>query len=118
MLTRAESITLSIELWTWVAQEDSRRKEDWPGWAKYPETKYHCFLCQYAYDLAKGINFDDFCKLCPYYIKHNKNCLRPWLKYYGNPTKETAQAMLNKIKAIPLDPPFCPICSKAWSQHT
>jgi len=44
-----EALDLTIELWEWIAESGSNRKEGWPGWAKLPYTfKHFCPLCQFV----------------------------------------------------------------------
>ena len=63
-LTKKKAIDLSIELWTWLAETGSPRKEDWPGWKRLgaESTLAHCFLCEYSSRREYSI-----CKFCPFH---------------------------------------------------
>jgi hypothetical protein len=53
-LTLHKALTLCMMLWTWLAENPTQWKEDWPGWVKYfpllPGLKMyaHCPICSYT----------------------------------------------------------------------
>jgi hypothetical protein len=68
-------LTLCWELWTWLAGDMGREKQDWPRWEELSSTypgitvpSAHCPCCYYAkhvYMCSKTELGDTFCSLCP-----------------------------------------------------
>jgi hypothetical protein len=107
-LTRAKSIELCIELWTWLA-ETGKGKEDWPEWEKYGDIEQNCWFCEYdtqrlSINLEDDIS-DDCCKRCPLGGEFNK-CLDMYYYqwYYSvgfiKDRKKYAKLFLEQIKAL------------------
>ena len=51
MIRESKPLTLSLhrEMWTWLADNPSKRKEDWPRWnAEVQVCKSYCFLCEFS----------------------------------------------------------------------
>ena len=47
-LTKAKTIEISIELWTWLAGDGRRVKHGWHKWKTYGVMVANCPLCEYA----------------------------------------------------------------------
>lgn len=61
-LTRKRAIDISIRLWTWMAEDGTREKGNWPGWKRIGPLDNECALCEYAFNAdIKGR-----CTACPY----------------------------------------------------
>ena len=71
-LTEKQAIDISIELWTWLAEDGSRIRWQWPGWIKYGSMSAGCSLCEYS---CRN------CNNCPYYSKIGW-CYKPGRPYY------------------------------------
>lgn len=60
------NLTAHKELWNWLAENPSNKKEDWPGWeenaGKYKKVDELCFACQYANDVDGKYGG---CRSCP-----------------------------------------------------
>ena len=37
-------------LWTWIAKNPEKAKEDWPGWEQFPNMEGECFACQWVHN--------------------------------------------------------------------
>jgi hypothetical protein len=103
-LTRAKSIELCTELWTWLA-ETGKEKEDWPEWEKYVYIEACCWFCEYdTYRQLKNKIYRRACSSCPLGGEHNKCCRM----YYGQwdiaqtprTRKKYAKLFLGQIKAL------------------
>ena len=101
-LTRKRALTLSIELWTWLA-ETGLQKYEWPGWAKFGPVGGDCFLCEYSGNIE--------CDRCPYNIHFHHNCFEEsaytdWERARNKRfRKQHAAKFLNELKQIPLSLP-------------
>ena len=99
MLTKKLALEITEELWTWLAEEDGRKKEDWPGWEKYGEMRLDCPLCEYA--LPRGECLEN----CPYHLKFGP-CVTPtggktlFDKWCKDPLKVHAQVFLEQIRSL------------------
>ena len=69
-LTRKKAISISIELWTWLAETGSEYKHEWPGWKKYGAMVLACPFCEYSRQRNKLALYDaglnTYCPSCPY----------------------------------------------------
>ncbi len=105
-ITREEAITISIELWTELAETggDGFAKDAWPGWAKYGGSMLaSCAMCQYDYDQ------DGDCGACPYHQKygacletdHGSTVLDKWANAETPRTrKKYARLGVEQLKAL------------------
>ena len=68
--------TAHIALWTWLANNPSKYKSDWPGWSYYPAQPNDCFACAEAKDRGAKLNSGstDCADLCPL----RKGCWDSW----------------------------------------
>jgi hypothetical protein len=64
-LTKRKALELTEELWRYMEETGSDRKSSWPGWKKYDDMEFPCFLCEY--DERDG--GDIACTHCPLYGK-------------------------------------------------
>jgi len=57
-ITREQALALHRALWDWLAQEDGRRKEEWPLWefngGWIPEMAESCPMCEYVNSVDGG----------------------------------------------------------------
>ncbi len=99
-ITREEAITISIELWTELAETggDWQEKVNWSGWERYGEMSSSCALCQYA----RGA-----CRECPYQqkygtcFKNDKMPLRRWeLAHLPATRRKYARLGVEQLKAL------------------
>lgn len=85
-LTRKKAIEISIELWSWLAENGNEDKHDWPDWEKYGEMRSACPLCE----LFRG---SLGCGKCPYYSSLG-DCTAynsPFVKWRDTHSKESAE---------------------------
>ncbi|MEE8471107.1 MAG: hypothetical protein V3S51_07240 [Dehalococcoidia bacterium] len=68
-LTRKKAISISIELWTWLAETGSEYKSLWSGWLEYGHMLAHCPLCEYG-RRREDKGGKTTCSYCPYRKKH------------------------------------------------
>lgn len=56
--------TAHKEMWTWLAENPEKEKDDWPGWesngGEYPFAAFWCFACQYALSKVKKDSEDSW----------------------------------------------------------
>lgn len=66
-MTFEEAKKYHVELWQWLSEKGSIRKNDWPGW--YYHSIYNilndCFACVYASKVAGSEDTDEVCACCP-----------------------------------------------------
>lgn len=66
-LSYRKSLQICKALWTWLAANPTKHKEDWPGWKKFERGhrsfQASCPCCEYMYQNAK--QGDETCNLCP-----------------------------------------------------
>lgn len=89
--------TSHTELWKWLAEDPSRRKDEWPYWQNILTARHyrHCFAC------AAAANNCDNCPLKwngPMCTSENAE----YLSWSIRPTRENALA----IADLPLNPNF------------
>ncbi len=98
-LTKKLALQITEELWTWLAEEDGRKKEDWPEWGKYREMDHDCALCEYT---GLESRFKEDCSGCPYREKfcHCQNELSPYNDWWATGKKIHAQAFLEQIRSL------------------
>lgn len=46
-LTKRETLTICLDLWTWLAKHPDKDKSDWPGWEKLRAFVNDCPCCEY-----------------------------------------------------------------------
>ncbi len=73
-LTKKEAIKRHRELWTWLAENPTKEKQDWPGWVRYDAALNDCFLCEYALKSRKNdSNRLNICDYCPVEFKETND---------------------------------------------
>ena len=68
-----EVLDKTIEMWEELAEDGSRRKQDWPGWDGILDAgpvRYHCLLC----DKYRENCSEEPCAKCPYYQTFGRKC--------------------------------------------
>ena len=109
-LTRKESIDLSKELWTWLA-ETGGRKEDWPEWERFGGLheirEYDAIECRAVVNLSflcEEVKLN--CYKCSYWLKFG-NCkisdkpFTNWFKAKTEPDKKKyAQMFLDRLNQL------------------
>jgi len=71
-LTRDEALSITLELWQWLAKTGETSKSSWPGWKEHnlKGCTSDCTLCEYK------IQYGQYCsEICPYPIHFGHNCL-------------------------------------------
>ena len=51
------------DLWTWIAEDPQRSKNDWPGFVEVDSVRNECPACEYARDKCE--EKDNLCSRCP-----------------------------------------------------
>lgn len=74
-MTIEECLTICAELWEWIAEDVSRKKETWPGWRKYGRMYENCPCCEFVRPISD-------CSQCP--------MLSVW--NIGEPSPDTGEA--------------------------
>jgi len=76
-LTKSTALQICEDMWSWLAVNPNRGKEEWPGWEAngggISEMPYDCSCCAYAvqpagrtkYGVEYGGIAEDECKRCP-----------------------------------------------------
>jgi hypothetical protein len=64
-LTKRLSLTITRELWAWLAETGSRHKGDWAGWEKYDKMASDCALCEYSERREDKEREFKECQFCP-----------------------------------------------------
>lgn len=63
-LTKKRAIELTLELWTWLYENPTKYKANWPGWTwsggQYKEVSCDCFCCEWVFTVTKK-----GCSSCP-----------------------------------------------------
>jgi hypothetical protein len=104
-LTRAKSIELCIELWTWLA-ETGKKKEDWPEWERYGIICCDCWFCEYDVQRRKANKKDErMCHRCTFGVGSNLTCFplgyNNWVEAHTIPgCKKYAKLFLKQIEAL------------------
>jgi hypothetical protein len=71
-LSRSKALSLTHKLWSWLAENPERQKEDWPGWQKLPNFENLCPLCEFVKSKPSTI-FSVDCDHCPLLSFWQKN---------------------------------------------
>ena len=71
--------TAHVQLWTWLADNPDRTKEDWPGWDYYKRQDNDCFACTVSralcHEAQSPREYFDVChRYCPLKWPRNKPC--------------------------------------------
>ncbi len=99
-LTKKKAIELSIEQWEWLA-ETGKYKSEWPGWEKYGNVFFGCFLCARHLE-EEGSD----CQTCPLYKEYGycsdgKSHFAAWDKAKTESTrKKYAKLFLEQLKGL------------------
>jgi len=120
-------IELHKQLWTWLSENPSRQKEDWPGWTYNDTTEAYlysntviknlCFCCQYTdldeekddIDEEKDDIDEDDCDRCPLkwpgdYCEDETSPFERWKKEHDMYFCDEGEVKdLVKIKALCLE---------------
>ncbi len=96
-LTRKKAISISIELWEWMAKYGSKDKSRWPGWETYGKMDMACALCEYVgYDACLPK-----CPLGPKFGGCESTAYEDWADADTKYDRKThAKAFLKQLKAI------------------
>ncbi len=96
-LTKKLALQITEELWTWLAEEDGRCKEDWLGWVKYGGMDRNCALCELYNESQTGR-----CPECPYSREfgHCQKGTKPYNEWRYDHKKVHAQAFLKQIRSL------------------
>jgi len=101
-LTKKKAISLSIELWEWLAESGNASKGRWSEWGKYGDVSCDCFLCEYTKQKEDGD-----CDNCPYTLKFDLCCVgkfKEFSKWDDAKTPETrkkyAKLFLTQLREL------------------
>lgn len=61
-LTKQKTLDICAELWDWLAEDSSRKKEAWPGWEEYGKFDCNCPCCEYDEQNFKPQRGNDQCE--------------------------------------------------------
>jgi hypothetical protein len=50
------------KMWTWLSENPTKRKEDWPDWEEIEPNQTHCFACE---SMNREIEPNNTCSNCP-----------------------------------------------------
>lgn len=111
--TKEEAIKYHRELWNWLADNPSSKKDNWPGWTEYNFREENgfvaiigdCFCCHYTDQFGSG------CNMCPLDFAANNSaigteeyCLSglygDWFTSKGNSRIELAKEIANLPERI------------------
>ena len=96
-LTLRQTYKLCSELWTWLGNNPTQEKIEWPEWNRFLINKGHiyirnlCFACEYDYQ--KG-NVSTQCLNCPLSELWGDDCVRG----YKSPYRRWTETKYIKIK--------------------
>jgi len=51
-LSKREALRICVQLWDWLAEDETRHKCAWPGWKKVGAMKLDCPLCEYSHQFS------------------------------------------------------------------
>ena len=52
--TKRKSLEICRDLWSWLADNPSKFKDEWPGWSVYGECMLECPCCEYVIKTLKN----------------------------------------------------------------
>lgn len=87
-LTKREALRICWELWTWLAKNSDKSKDDWPGWEKYGELNLDCPCCEHCMQEC------DDCLLLDFWNNHIKEQNTPC------PCTSTGSPFINHERSV------------------